>query len=114
MNAAVAAHGIHRNNVRVLQRGGSASLIAEALQLPWVQRGSEGQHLQRHPAIQTELLRFVNNTHSATADLSKQPKIANLSQEPANRTPLPILRENSPDLIGYGAQEVQPIKIPYQ
>ena len=50
-------------------------LVLETLQLLGIQRRREGQHLQRHPPTQRNLLRFVYDAHAVAADLPQDTKI---------------------------------------
>src|SRR5437870_5657921 len=76
MNAALLADGVDRDDVLVVQAGGGAGFIVEALQLPWIERGSEGEHLEGDAAAERDLLRFIDDAHAAPADLAHQAKIA--------------------------------------
>ena len=80
MDAALAADGVDRDDVRVVQRGRRPRLVVEALQLPRVHRRRERQHLQGHAPAQRHLLRLVHHAHAAAAHLADQPEVAELAQ----------------------------------
>jgi len=76
MDAALAAGVENRYDVGVMHLGGGFGFILEAAQLPGVQHGSEGQHLESDFAAERHLLRFVNHSHATPTDLADNAKIA--------------------------------------
>ena len=70
VDAALAADGEDRDDVRVVQLRRGLGLVLEPLQLARVERGREGQHLQGHAAAQRDLLGLVDDAHAAAADLA--------------------------------------------
>ena len=72
VHAALAADGVDRHDVGVVQAGRGLGLELEPLQLPGVQRRGERQHLQRHPAAERDLLGLVDDAHAAAADLAER------------------------------------------
>ena len=80
MDAAIAADGVDRDDVRMLQASSGQGFVLEALQLLGIQRCSEGQDFQGHAAAQGDLLRFIDDAHAAAAHLAQQAKIAELTQ----------------------------------
>jgi hypothetical protein len=69
-----------RHDVGVVELAGRLCLIAEALQLPRIQRGGERQDLEGDPALERQLLRLEDDPHAAPADLADQAEIAELTQ----------------------------------
>ena len=76
VHAPLAADGVDRHDVRVVQAGGGLGLDLEPLQLPRVHRRGERQDLQRHAAAERELLGLVDDPHAAPADLAEDPEVA--------------------------------------
>src|SRR6267378_3714967 len=76
MHAALAAGGVDRHNVGVVQAGGRLSFVLEPLQLLAVECRSEGQYLQRHAPAQRDLLRLVYHAHAAAADFAEDAEVA--------------------------------------
>ena len=56
VHAALAAHGVDRHDVCVVQAGRRLGFVLEALELPRVQDGGERQHLERHAPAERKLL----------------------------------------------------------
>ena len=75
-HAPLAADGVDRHDVGVVQAGGGLGLELEPLQLLGVQRRGQRQDLQRHPAVERELLGLVDDAHAAPADLAEDAEIA--------------------------------------
>jgi hypothetical protein len=76
VDAAITAHCVHRDNVAVMQTGGGERLVAEALQVLFVECSGEGQHLQRDHAIERNLDGLVDDAHAATADFAHDEEVA--------------------------------------
>ena len=76
VDAALAADGEDRHDVGVVQARRRPRLVLEALQVARVHRRRERQHLQRHPPIQRDLLRLVDDAHAAPADLADDAEVA--------------------------------------
>jgi len=57
------------------------------LQLPWVEQGVGGQHLDGDVPAQRELLRLVDDTHAATTHLTQDLVIPQLLQRRRGRGP---------------------------
>ena len=62
--------------MRVLEQGGRAGLDLEPVALPRVDGRGVGEHLQRHPPAQRDLLGLVDDRHAAAADLAEQAEVA--------------------------------------
>ena len=60
----------------MVERGGGAGFVLEALQLLLVEHRGERQHLQRDAAAERDLLGLVDDAHAAAADLAQDSKIA--------------------------------------
>ena len=69
-------HGVHRHDPRVLQQPGDLGLELKALEGPRVERGGQGQDLERDRAAQRDLLGLVNHPHAAAGDLADDPEVA--------------------------------------
>ena len=67
---------MHGDDVRMVQSRRGLGLDFESLQLAGIEHGRKGQDLQRHAPMQRDLLRFVDDSHAAAADLADQTKIA--------------------------------------
>ncbi len=80
VDAALAADGVDRHDVGVVERGGGAGFVLEARKLPLVEHGGEGQHLERDAAAERELLGFVDHAHAAAADLAEDAEVAELAR----------------------------------
>ena len=78
VHAPLAADGVDRHDVGVVQAGGGLGLELEPLELPGVERRGEGQDLQRHAAAERDLLGLVDDAHAAAADLAEDPEVAQL------------------------------------
>ena len=76
VDAALAADGVDRHDVRVVQLRRRLGLVLEALQLPGVQRRRERQHLEGDAPAQRQLHRLVDDAHAAAADLADDAEIA--------------------------------------
>ena len=72
----LAADGQDIYNVGMLQLGHRQRLVLESLQLPRIEHGSKRQHLQRHPALQRQLLGLVDDPHAAAADFGNDAEVA--------------------------------------
>jgi hypothetical protein len=72
-HAVVLAEGVHRHDVRVVERGGGAGLEAEAIEVGAVAAVLEGEDLERHPPPQGLLHGLVDHAHAAAADLPQDP-----------------------------------------
>ena len=64
-----AADPVDRDDVGVLQLGGGAGLALEALDELGVERQREGQHLDRHLALELAILGPIHQRHPAPAQL---------------------------------------------
>ena len=80
VHAALAADGVDRDDVRVVQAGGGLGLDLEPLELPGVERRGERQDLQRHAAAERDLLGLVDDPHAAAADLAEDAEVAQDAQ----------------------------------
>ena len=97
-HAPLAADGVDRDDVRVVQAGGGLGLELEPLQLPRVHRRGNRQDLQRHAAAERDLLGLVDDPHAAPADLADDAEIAQHARadlrcrfqgtDPARRLPM--------------------------
>src|SRR5262249_2044194 len=76
VDAAFAADGEDGDDVGVVQLGGGAGLVLEALQLAGVEGGGEGQHLEGDAPAQRQLHGLVDHAHATAADLAHQRVIA--------------------------------------
>ena len=72
MHAAVAADGVDRDDVGVVQQRRGLGLDLESLELLGVGHGGEGQYLQRHAAVEGQLHGLVDDAHAAAADRAEQ------------------------------------------
>jgi hypothetical protein len=70
MNPRLAADGVDRHDVGVMQVRGGLDLDLEPLDLSRVHRRRERQKLQSHTAAKGDLFCLVDDTHPATTDLS--------------------------------------------
>src|SRR5207249_6698144 len=75
MDAAFAADAVDGNDVRMLQRGGGAGFVLEALQLARVHGSGERQYLESDATIEGDLLNFVNHAHAAAADFAQNAEV---------------------------------------
>jgi hypothetical protein len=66
---ALAADPENRDDVRMVQMGGSLGLVLEALQLLRVHGSGEGQHLEGHTPAQGDLHCLIDHAHAAAANL---------------------------------------------
>ena len=78
VHAPLAADGVHRDDVLVVQVCRRVRLDAEPVQLLRVHGGGVGQDLERHPPPQGPLLRLVHHAHPALAQLPNQPEVPEL------------------------------------
>ncbi len=78
MHAPLFANRVDRNDVRMVQGGRSTGLVAEPLQRCCLHQRGKGQHLQRDPPADRQLLRFVDGPHAAATQLADQAKVAKL------------------------------------
>ena len=76
MHTPLAADGVHRDDVGVVQLRRRLRLGLEPLQLPRVQGRGERQHLQRDAAVEGHLLRLVHDAHAAAAQLADDAEVA--------------------------------------
>ncbi len=76
VGVALTADAEDRYDVGMVQAGRGLRFILEPLQLPGIQRGGKRQYLQRHPAAEGNLLRFVHHAHATAADLAHQAEVA--------------------------------------
>ena len=67
VHAPLAADREDRHDVGVVQLRGGLGLYLEPPQLMGVERRGEGQHLQRHPAAERDLLGLEDDPHRAPA-----------------------------------------------
>ena len=79
VDAALAADGINRDDVGVVELGGGQGLGLEPPELGRVHRRRERQHLERHPAVQGTLHRLVDHPHAAAAHLGDQAEVAQVA-----------------------------------
>ena len=75
---AVGAVGIDRYDVRMVQLCRRSGLTVESLDRRGVRSRTEGQHFQRHPAIQRKLDRLIHHAHAARTETSLQAEIPDL------------------------------------
>ena len=76
----------HRHDVGVMQPRGGAGLAAESLEHPGVAGDLPGQHLERNPTAERDLLGLVHHAHTAVADLAEDPVVAHLSERRGGRS----------------------------
>ena len=81
VHAALAAHRVNRDNVRVVELGGGEGLGLESAELGRVHRGRERKDLEGHTAMERDLLGLVNHAHTAPADFADDPEVAQISQD---------------------------------
>jgi hypothetical protein len=67
---------VDRHDPRVLEPGHRLRLELEPLQRPRIHRRGQGEHLQRDPAAQRELLGLVDDPHAPPADLPEDAEVA--------------------------------------
>ena len=67
--------GMHRHDVRVLEQAGDLGLELKALQCLRVHGGSQRQYLEGNPAADGDLTGFIDDAHTAAADLAADVKI---------------------------------------
>ena len=79
MDAALAAHGIDRHDVRVVELRRGQGLGLEPAELGRVHRRRERQHLERHTAVQRALHGLVDHAHAAAADLRDEAEVAQIA-----------------------------------
>ncbi len=70
VNPVLAADLEDRDNVRVIQRRGGLSLDPKPLDLPWVHRGGDRQHLEGDLPAGRDLHSLVDDTHPPAAELA--------------------------------------------
>ena len=73
VDAALAAYGIDRDDVRVVELSGSQGLGLEPPELGRVHGRREREHLERHAAVQGTLHCLVDDTHAPAAHLGDEP-----------------------------------------
>jgi hypothetical protein len=76
VDSPLAADGIDGDDIRVLQSGGGQGLVLEAGELPLVEHPGKGKRLERDAPLQRNLLGFIDDSHTAAADLADDAKIA--------------------------------------
>jgi hypothetical protein len=89
MHSTLGAHGVHWHDIGVLQRGGGAGFVFEALQLPLVEHASQGKDLEGNATAERELFGLVDDAHPTAADLAENTKITQLARR---RLPLVLRR----------------------
>ena len=75
VHAALAANGEYRNDVRVVELRRRLRFVLEPLDLLLIEERGKRQDLEGHPSPQGQLLRLVNDTHAAVADLARDAKV---------------------------------------
>src|SRR5262249_48879228 len=80
VHAAFAARGEDRHNVGVMQACRGLRFVLEPLKLPAIQRRGERQYLERDAAAERNLLRFVDDSHAAAADLAEKLEVAEVAE----------------------------------
>ena len=75
VHAPVAADGIDRHDVGVMQQRRRLGLVLEPLQLAGIEGRRERQHLERHPPSQRLLHRLVDHPHPPTGNLPDNQEI---------------------------------------
>ena len=60
----------------MMQSGGGLCFVLEPLKLPLVQHGCKRQHFQSDSPVERDLLRLVDDPHSAPADLAHDAEVA--------------------------------------
>src|SRR5437660_4260821 len=63
-----------------MQSRGGDGFILKALQLPGIQGGGKGQHLQSDATAQRNLLGLVDDAHAAAANFADQAEISESAQ----------------------------------
>ena len=76
VDAALAADGVDRHDVGVVQLAGGVGFVAEACQSARVEHRREGQHLQGDSPAERDLLGLVDDAHAAAADLADDAEVA--------------------------------------
>jgi hypothetical protein len=76
MHAAFTTDAVDGDDVGMLQACGGTGFVLEALQMPRVHRGREGENLQGYPPAERNLLGFVDNAHAAPADFAEDAEVA--------------------------------------
>ncbi len=76
VHAPLAADGVDRHDVCVVQQPRGLRLLLEPLQVPLVEHGRQRQHLQGHAAAERELLGLIDHPHAAAAHLTDQVEVA--------------------------------------
>ena len=66
--AVVLTHFVNRHDARVIELGDGLGFILEAAQLGVVGQDSGLDHLEGDGAVERDLVRLVNNSHSAAAE----------------------------------------------
>ena len=79
MHAALAADGINRDDIGVVELGRRQGLGLEPPELGRVHGCRERQHLERHPAVQRTLHRLVDHPHAPPAHLGDQAEVAQVA-----------------------------------
>ena len=75
MQTSETSDGIHGNDVRMFQRGRRPRLVLKSTEPLWFQSGGPREDLDRHAAIQRDLLGRVDNAHASSPDLVQNPKV---------------------------------------
>src|SRR5260370_19537169 len=80
MHAALAADAEDWHNVRVVQVGRRLGLVLEALELLGIERCRKRQDLEGDPAVERQLLGFIDDPHTPAAEFSEEAEITQLPQ----------------------------------
>ncbi len=76
VDAALAADREDRHDIRVVQLGGGLGLDLKPAQLLGIERGREGEHLERHLAVERDLLGLEDDAHAAAANHAQDAEVA--------------------------------------
>ena len=113
VDAVLLADGEDRHDVRMVQLGGRLGFVAEAGDLPLVEHRGERQDLERHAAVERNLLGLVDDAHAAAADLADDLVVADLLGGGLAR-PLPLERSHRPQVVRGDVQLVEAVEIGLQ
>jgi hypothetical protein len=80
MHPALAADGMDRHDVRVVQQRRGLGLGLEPLKLARVEPACQGQDLLGDPTMQRGLLGLIDDPHAAASDFAQDPEIAHDAQ----------------------------------
>src|SRR5262245_50696765 len=76
VGSALASDAIYVHHMGMVQGSGGHRLVLESLELPRVESSGKRKHLEGYPAAKRDLLRFVNDPHSAASDFPEKSEVA--------------------------------------